>query len=194
MTNEEFTSEMDDEEAKAKLEVVLQKALSPSEDELRRIYDYWGRFSRWTIKEAAALVIEADPSVIIAYRYWPAEPQYAFDGFENILRRNFGTDLAPAALRKYGPRIGIENTLLWSAIEHTLFTVHTSQDNPLKRWSGTRWRICFSACLCDMVTLLSILALESRKVHAALDVGRIAGGRRTILKHLEKNRHEKATS
>ena len=28
MTNEEFTSEMDDEEAKAKLEVVLQKALS----------------------------------------------------------------------------------------------------------------------------------------------------------------------
>ena len=76
-----------------------------------------GRFSRWTIKEAAALVIEADPSVIIAYRYWPAEPQYAFDGLENILRRNFGTDLAPAALRKYGPRIGIENTLLWSAID-----------------------------------------------------------------------------
>ena len=147
MTNEEFTSEMDDEEAKAKLEVVLQKALSPSEDELRRIYDYWGRFSRWTIKEAAALVIEADPSVIIAYRYWPAEPQYAL---ERGRCRNFGEGYSRTRQKQLcgNTARGSGSRTLCFGPRSTSFTVHTSQDNPLKRWSGTRWRICFSACLC----------------------------------------------
>jgi hypothetical protein len=91
------------EEARKKIEAALEAALEeerlrPSEEKLMRIYGLWARKSPWTVQEAAALVMGADPSIIAAHEFPAAE-------------------IVPTDLRERAPTVGLANSLLWSAID-----------------------------------------------------------------------------
>jgi hypothetical protein len=111
------------EEARKKIEAALEAALEeerlrPSEEKLMRIYGLWARKSPWTVQEAAALVMGADPSIIAAYEFLPSKYREEFDRVAGLIRREFpAAEIVPADLRERAPTVGLANSLLWSAID-----------------------------------------------------------------------------
>jgi hypothetical protein len=104
-------------EAEAALQTVLQRGLHPRDDQLKEIYDFWSKKYRWTVEEAAALIIEANPNIFEAYEFFPPEDRERFDVAVDLLRRRFPSEVSPAELREYAPTIGIVNSWLWAAID-----------------------------------------------------------------------------
>jgi hypothetical protein len=100
-------------------EALLQNLLHPSKDQLMRIYKRWAKQQHyWTVEEAAALVMGADPDVVKMYEFLPSEERRIFDRLVDIIRRKFPDKVFPADLRDFAPTVDVENKLLWRAIDY----------------------------------------------------------------------------
>src|ERR1700675_1018854 len=95
MSMEMWPREACDKRARTNAEAVLQKGLPPSEDELKWIYGFWSKKYYWTVEEAAALVMGADPRVFAAYEFLPLEDRKTFDRMVDFIRRRFPNNVFP---------------------------------------------------------------------------------------------------
>ena len=108
----------------------LKEALHPSEDVLKGIYSFWAKKFRWSVEEAAALIMGADPQfVIAAYHVLSAEDRKRFDRMVDLIRRKFPIEVFPADLPVYAATIEVVNDLLWSAIDH----YHPREQKPIRK-------------------------------------------------------------
>jgi hypothetical protein len=109
---------MEDELVKAR--EAMESALFPSGDRLKRIYAHYCKtMSYWKVEEAAALLMGMHP--ISDFDLADLNPELAeqFDLLVDMIGRQFGDQpVIPSELREWAPSTGIENELLWSAIDY----------------------------------------------------------------------------
>src|SRR5204863_6371864 len=129
---------------------LLHADLRPPEGpSIQTIYGFWARKFRWTVEEAAALVMGMDPKLLEMYEIVvPSQGKGMFQILLDYFRRRFTDEVFPGDLRHYAPTIGIENECLWSAIDyfHTKKQKLPRQSDEKKK-QNTRDQIVFALAL-----------------------------------------------
>ena len=108
-----------DGEAKRKALTAIMEAVFPPEDSLKIIYTQWMLRDYWTAKECAALIMGANPALLVENCDSLSQQQREqFDFFVDVIRRKFPTEVNPTQLRQFARTAPMENGLLWSTVDH----------------------------------------------------------------------------